>query len=94
MSYISGIGTLRFLRPESKNRKKSSYIFRKWNSPAPNIKKKNYISGNNNPKKLLLFQEVTFHARKKNLSGNKSLILRERETPKKFLIFSQKKAFF
>ena len=26
-----------------------------------------YISGNENPKKLLIFQEVTFGAQKKNL---------------------------
>ena len=38
-----------------------------------------YISGNGNPKKLLIFQEVTVHARKM-----------KRTTIKKFLIFQEK----
>ena len=46
------------------------------------ILKNHYISGNRNPKKLLIFSQK-----------EAVLILQEMETPKKFLIFFQKKAF-
>ena len=43
---------------------KFSLYFRKMNSPVFQEKKLSYISGNGNPKKLLIFQEVIFRARK------------------------------
>ena len=57
-----------------------------------NIKKISYISGNGNPKKLLIFQEVNFPAqkkKKKKSNPRKFLIPQEMEAPKKYLIFSQ-----
>ena len=60
-----------------------------------------YISGNGNPKKPLIFREMEFLStsskNKKNLLSTKSLYFQEVELSssniKKFLIFSQKKAF-
>ena len=48
-----------------------------------------YISGNRHPKKLLIFQEVTFRAQKKqkNLSREKFLIFQETDTLKNSLCF-------
>ena len=53
-----------FFSPSSKNEKKIHhekifYIPRKWNF----LMELSCISGNGNPKKLLVFQEVTSHAR-------------------------------
>ena len=62
-------------------------------------KKVPYISGNDKPKKLLIFQEATFQARKikKKFTPQKIFIFQEMEVSnfniKNFLIFSQKKAF-
>ena len=49
-----------------------------------------YISGNRNPKKLLIFEELTFQAQEiKKIHPKKILIFQEMETKKKCIMFSQ-----
>ena len=54
-----------------------------------------YISGNGNPKKLLIFQEVNFQARKnkKNLPQKSFLYFRKLKPKKNFLYFLKRKLF-
>ena len=53
-----------------------------------------YISGNGNPKKLLIFQEVTFQAQNiKNPSRENFLYFRIPKAPKNFLYFLKRKLF-
>ena len=83
--YISGSGQIPPppLRKKKKKKKKKKE------------EKKPYISGDGNPKKLLIFQEVTFRAQKikKAHSEKKLLMFQEMELssskPKKLLIFQE-----
>ena len=53
-----------------------------------------YISGNGNPKKLLIFQEVTFQAQNiKNPSRENFLYFRIRKPQKNFLYFLKRTLF-
>ena len=73
-SYISGNGPFLYFRkwnPEKNSlyfRKRNIFIFWETDTPKKILifqeTKLPYISGNGNSKKLLIFQEVTFRARK------------------------------